>query len=395
MTVRLEKVADRVQAGSLYALLFLLPFSRAVREIAFGVLLVAWLIARLDPATRAGTLWLRPALRPLLSAGAIFLAACVLSLLVSTNPGLSLQGLTRTWLEALVLFMIVTDVGSRPGVAQRSLGVLAASALVVVIEGMCQERYGSGFFRSEHLDAFRRMTGPYEHPIDLATYVMIILPPMSVYALLQQGAARWRVWALNLALILCLARAASISAWFGLGVGVLALIGWRMALRRSALTVLAVALLTAGMSLVSDSGTRDRMARGQTVIRMIADRPILGHGVNTFMENDRHLLNVGEPPPRYAPNSYLQLWAETGVVGLGAFLWWLWGVLGLWRRAVPRLPNGPPRSLLLGLLTGLVAFLAQAALETHFYAMRQAVLFWTLAGLATGLAGSARLNTNP
>jgi len=390
-----------IQEGSLYGLLFLLPFSKAALEILFGCLLVTWLVARLDPATRTDTMWLRPSLQPLLYAGAAFLAACALSVVVSTDVGLSVRGFTRKWLEYLMLFVIITDVGSRPGVAQRSLSALALSALFVVIEGISQERYGSGFFRGNYrLDFFQRMTGPYENPIDLATYLMVIIPPLIVYALSRHGAARWRRWTLTVAVLLCLARTSSLGSWFGLGTGLLVISRWRTAMRRYVLTVLAVAVVMAGGFLVgtgrlhyifslSAIGKLDRVAMWQAAIGMIADRPILGHGVNTFMAHYLHYWVGGEYHPRYAHNCYLQMWAETGIVGLGMFLWLLRGLLNLWGRAIRRLSDGPHRYLLLGLMAGLVAFLAQAAIDTNFYAMRQAFLFWTLAGVATGLAAGS------
>ena len=394
---RLRHGVALIQEGSLYALLFLLPFSKAACEITFGGLLVTWLFMRLDPKTRTQTLWLQPSLRPLLVVGAGFLAACVLSFMVSTDPELSLKGFIGKWLEYLVLVVIVTDVSSRPGVAQRSLWALAASACFVVFEGISQERYGRGFFCDYRLDFFQRMTGPYENPIDLATYLMVIIPPLIGYALLRQGAPRWRIWGLTLALTLCLARTSSVGAWLGLGTGLVVMSRWRTAMRRYALIILAVAVLLAGVFLVwtgrvhrvfssSDIGKQDRRVMWQAALGMIKDRPILGQGVNTFMANYLHYWVGGEQQPRYAHNCYLQMWAETGVVGFGAFLWLLWGMVGLWRRAVSWLSNGPPRYMLLGLLASLVAFLVQAALDTNFYSMRQAFLFWTLAGMATGLA---------
>ena len=391
----LRRGATLIQEGSLYVLLFVLPFSTAALEITFGLLLVTWLLARLDPATRAETLWLRPALRPLVYAGAGFLVACALSLLFSTDVRLSLKGFTGKWLEYLVLLVIVTDVGSRPGVAQRSLRVLAISALFVSIEGIFQARYGSGFFLNHPRDVFRRMTGPYENPTDLATYLMVILPLMGVYALERSRVVRWRLWGLSLALILCLALVSSAGAWFGLGMGVLVLTWWRTAMRRYVLALLAVALL-AGVVLIWTECIHHvfsyRWARWQAALGMIMDRPILGHGVNTFMTSGLPYGIVGEPLFRDAHNSYLQMWAEAGIVGLAAFLWLLWGIVGLWRRAIRRLSDRPHDYLLLGLTAGLVAFLAQAAIDTNFYAMRQAFLFWTLAGMATGLAISARLD---
>ena len=53
----LGRWGSRLQEGSLYVLLLLVPFSIATVEIAFVVLLAGWILSRLDPATRAQTLW--------------------------------------------------------------------------------------------------------------------------------------------------------------------------------------------------------------------------------------------------------------------------------------------------------------------------------------------------
>lgn len=394
---RLRRGAALLQESSLYALLFLLPFSKAALEIAFGGLLVTWLFMRFDPKTRAQTLWLQPALHPLLAAVVIFLTACTLSVLASTDFALSLTGFIGKWLEYVVLCMIVADVGSRPGIARRSLSVVAASACFVVFEGISQERYGHGFFRNYRLDFFNRMTGPYENPIDLATYLMAVLPPLAAYAFLQQKAVQWRFWGLVFVIILCLARTSSVGAWLGLSVGLVVMSRWRTALRRPVLIMLAVSVVAAGsfmvatgrlarVLLMSDIGKLDRLAMWRSAVGMIMDRPVLGQGLNTFMANYLRYWVGGQQLPRYAHNCYLQMGAEVGLVGLGAFIWLLWGLVGLWRRASLRISERSTGFLLLGLMAGLMAFLVHAAVDTDFYSMRQAFLFWTLAGLATGLA---------
>jgi putative inorganic carbon (HCO3(-)) transporter len=134
-----------------------------------------------------------------------------------------------------------------------------------------------------------------------------------------------------------------------------------------------------------DAGAHDRWLMWQAALGMIRDRPWLGHGVNTFMANYLAYWVGGERFPRYAHNCYLQVAAETGLIGLSAFLGLLgavfWRVLAGVREATPE-----QRLLLLGLGAGLLAFATQSALDTNFYSLRQAALFWVLAGLAVGLS---------
>ena len=132
-------------------------------------------------------------------------------------------------------------------------------------------------------------------------------------------------------------------------------------------------------------GKTDRWVMWAAARGMIRDRPWLGHGVNTFMANYLTYWVGGEQQPRYAHNCYLQMAAETGLIGLSAFLLCLAALARRWIAGVRALA-APQRTWLLGLSAGLAAFLVQAAIDTNFYAMRQAALFWVLAGLALGLS---------
>ena len=115
-----------------------------------------------------------------------------------------------------------------------------------------------------------------------------------------------------------------------------------------------------------------------------SDRPIFGHGINTFMANYLDYWVGGERQPRYAHNCYLQVAAETGIAGLLAFL----AVLGLLfarlRHGIRRI-RGDDGIWVIGMTAGLVAFALQAGIDTNFYALRQAALFWVLSGIALGL----------
>ena len=123
----------------------------------------------------------------------------------------------------------------------------------------------------------------------------------------------------------------------------------------------------------------------QAAVGMIKDRPVLGHGVNTFMANYLHYWVGGEKQPRYAHNCYLQVAAETGLVGLASFLALLGLLFAQLLRTVRHLQSNE-QLMLVGLIGGLVAFVIQAGVDTNFYSLRQAALFWTLAGLALGVS---------
>lgn len=395
--------ARTVQEGSLYALLFLLPFSKAAIELCFPVLLAAWLVERADPRTRAESVWARPSLHLMGLMLLGYVAACAISVSGSQFPALSLRGFVSKWLEYLLLFVVAADVGSRPGVAVRALGVLSASAVAVVIEAGTQSLFGKGLFRGYQYSVYGRATGPYENPGDLATYLMVAIPMLLAYALARARVPRRWLMALVLWLTVLMARTDAVGAWLGLGVG-LAVLAWQYPAIRRYVVVTAVALVLGaglvprakGQQGVLDNlrqaftfepggSASDRWYMWQSAVLMIQDRPLFGQGLNTFMANYLNYWVGGERQPRYAHNCYLQIAAETGIVGLGFFL----GVLAcLFIRLARGVMSLPLRDclLLVGMAGGTLAFAAHAAIDTNFYALRQAVLFWVCAGLAIGFA---------
>lgn len=391
----LGQLGRTVQLDSLYVLLFLLPFSKAAIELAFGGFFIGWLMERADATTRRQTLWLQPSFRPLLAAVVAFLGVCALSIAVSRHPHESVRGFVGKWLEYLLFFIIVVDLGRLDGVGRRSAAVMAGGSLFVIVEAVWQELFGRGLFLGHQWMVYDRMTGPYENPIDLATYLMvIILFLLGLAAAVPRRRVRAALWVLMVALLLCLGRTLAFGAWLSFGAALAWLIWREPALRRPALVTGVVILFAAGFFVLrrgywtvlslSDVGTKDRVFMWQDALRMIQDQPILGHGINTFMANYLQYWVGGEQQPRYAHNCYLQMAAETGLVGLAAFLWLLWRVFAKIGRGLQAARGSGDRLLLAGLAAGLLAFVIQAGYDTNFYAMRQVALFWVLAGLAVG-----------
>jgi putative inorganic carbon (HCO3(-)) transporter len=400
------RIAQAIQDGSLYVLLFLLPFSKAACEIAFGFLFIGWLLQRLHPATRRQTVWATARLRPLAMAVGAYLLVCAASIVVSDFPWLSARGFVRKWLEYLLFFVVVTDLIAGPGgagrseVVRRGLGIMAWSSLCVVLYGIGQEIFISTRpFQYDAAFPYGRMLGPYENPIDLATYLMVALLALLTYTLTCRGWRRRMLWGLLIGLGGCLVRTEAMGAWIGFVAGLLVLVSRPGVIRRYGLILVGLLLLIGGVVLrlsgrlhlalsVLGVGTVDRWVMWQAAIRMVSDRPILGHGLNTFMANYLHYWVGGEQAPRYAHNCFLQVAAETGVLGLATFLWLLGAMAWWWWRAVAAAnnPHDPRRLLLLGIGAGLVAFVVQSSMDTNFYSLRQATLFWTFAGMATGLA---------
>ncbi len=410
--MNLTTISWLVQEWNLYILLAMLPLSKATVEVTSTLMIIAWLVDRARPATRRQTIWFDRSARPLAIGLIAYTAVCALSITVSRNPMSSVDALVGKWMQYLMMMVVTADILQRPRVIKRSLIALAISAVLVLIEAFTQEHnITGGIFLHHRLDYFWRMTGPYENPIDLATYLMVVIPIFLAWARSQGRTARIALGVLIAALLACLGRTRAFGPWLGLclALGVLVLADrW---LRRAALvTLLAGVVAWLAFAFVKGTpdfhhifstpeiGKADRLAMWQAALGMIHDRPLLGHGLNTFMANYLDYWVGGERQPRYAHNCYLQVAAETGLIGLTAFLFLLWEtarwIVTGWRRMASTRPIGAVagRVALLAALSGsLLAFAAQSAIDTNFYSLRQAALFWTLAGVALGVArlGSA------
>jgi hypothetical protein len=126
----------------------------------------------------------------------------------------------------------------------------------------------------------------------------------------------------------------------------------------------------------------------EAAVRMVRDSPVLGIGPGQFRLWYGAFL--GWPSWNggiHANNLYLELAANTGLVGLACFLVLLaLALIPQVRALVESRPVG--RSALIGasLLAGMVAFLAHQVVDYFFGFTPTAVLFWVLLGAGLGVA---------
>lgn len=386
-----------LQQGSLAALLIFLPFSKAAVEIAFGVMLVGWVMEYASPTRVRSSLWSRPEARGLLTALLSYVVASGLSILHSSYPDISVRGFITKTLEYAVYFMMAAELGLRRRMRERSVALLLMATMFVGLDAVVQAvtHYDvRGHTIGLRESAYFRITGPYENPIDLATYFMVTTP----FIIAQVGmGGRARTAALVSLLGLaswCVMQTDAQGAQLGLMVALALMCLMTADLRRLIpwyVAGLALAIMT-HWSYLSNwfVGAQDRLLMWRAGWAMFIDRPLFGHGINTFMANYLTYRVGGEATPRYAHNCYLQVAAETGLLGLAAFAWLLGAIIWVITRAVRFAPERAHQRYLLGALGGLAAFLVQSAFDTNFYALRHAALFWVLAGLAVGAAWSAQ-----
>ncbi|KPK98795.1 MAG: hypothetical protein AMJ95_02310 [Omnitrophica WOR_2 bacterium SM23_72] len=81
---------------------------------------------------------------------------------------------------------------------------------------------------------------------------------------------------------------------------------------------------------------------------------------------------------RYAHNSYLQIWAEMGILGILSFLWL---IIYVFKSALTNLSNPDERNSTIGLMTAGFVFLAHNFLDFTFFLPEVSTLWWLILGL--------------
>jgi len=246
------------------------------------------------------------------------------------------------------------------------------------------------------LDQMRRFGYPLPHP-NIAGYLFAMTLPLCL-AIAVGERGRMRVLSLLsgggqlLALILTYSR----GSWLGwcasmVSFGVM-LKRWReiwvILTMVGLLLAFATPLQQRLFTLVrpqSDFSINDRMASMEAGLRVGLDHPLLGvgYGRGRLREGLRELqqggvLDIGHIA--HTHNMYVELFAQTGLLGLGTFLWLLFQALSQTLNNASRFES-VNRVLALGIAAAWIAFAVTGLGDVPFYHHEIRILFFTLLAL--------------
>jgi O-antigen ligase len=346
-------------------------------EILLGAAMFWWLIA--GSAQRS----LRTAPHPLMAPLAIYVLVIWLSSLGAADLGEAIKEMVK-WVEfGAVLLLAPAMLYTRN--VRWLVAALLAAAIAQALVGLYQFIFRIGPEWFTLFDRFMRASGSFRQPNPFAGYLGLTLPVAFGLALWGfQATFRRRqalVWALfyagaTLVILTGLLVSWSRGGWLGAAVGlvVVLLVYNRRAAKGAALLVglgvlallvaalagainpaWAPAVITArvqggasfagagnfGFGLLDQPVTDEnfavleRLAHWLAALRMFSAAPWLGVGPGNYsLTYPAVRLPLWVEPLGHAHNIYLNVLAETGLIGLGAFLL-LWGsaVVWVWRRA--------------------------------------------------------------
>ncbi len=136
---------------------------------------------------------------------------------------------------------------------------------------------------------------------------------------------------------------------------------------------------------------QDRISIYNNTINMIKHHPFIGVGLNTFTKNyGKYKTEQAEKYAHtadtiYAHNIYLQMAGETGLLGLAAFLLFLFQVFRQAFNTSRKLNDGYLKIIGLSLIACIIAFLVNGLTETSLYYPRVVMVFWYLIGVSLSL----------
>ncbi len=357
----------------LLTLIFLRPF---ISSLAFpylnyiycGLLLLflgAWHIARRSDIARIKG-WGYPL--------GLFCLALILSLIFSSDIAVSLREIYKY--AAAVLLLLVTALSSGEKEKGSILQALLLGAFLISLLALYQYFFGFrnllNYLRQENINnAFaldyvtrRRVYLPFVTPNSLGGYLAmmiplaaiskyktLLLPPMLLAIFLTGSLGALASLLLATLLYFYLKKSTGRRNAFYLG-GILIIIGLAFFLRLATLQPHAQPAFSAVM----------RLNYWRQTLEIIKSHPLAGVGMGNF--------NLTYA--RYAHNSYLQIWAEMGILGVLSIIW----LVGY---AVKNIGRDNRASLLL--LTGVLTFALHNVVDFSFFLPEVAFIWWLILGL--------------
>ncbi len=149
------------------------------------------------------------------------------------------------------------------------------------------------------------------------------------------------------------------------------------------ISILAGILIIRADSLLDFSDLQNPIAQRlyfwRSTVKIIKDFPFAGVGPGNFGSIYRNYKMPPAVKTQFAHNSYLQLWAETGILGIAAWLWLSIASLRLGLRKLTTLKS--QGYLMVSLLAASSAFLIHNLIDFDFFLPEVALHWWVILGL--------------
>ncbi len=386
--VKIAAICDKIILFSIYGIAFYLPISKAIIEVLSTLAIVSFIVKKI--AQRQGI----PHTHLNLAVIA-YLIICFSSIFISTSTKISTRTFFGKYLQDILFFLVVAESLNTERRIKIFLYILFSSSALLGIDGICQHFTDKDFIRNRPNFYIPRIHATFPASNDFACYLYMVIPFVlaSFFIKIRFKFFKFLFGVLFTLLFTCLVLTVSRGGWFAflstvlfmsiwlpsLGIFLLILGIFAVVARESCFPLLKQRLLN--FFDFSDIGV-DREKIWQAGWGMFRYNPWLGLGLGTFMFNFQKFIAPDYPyAPSYAHNCYLQMLSETGVIGLGAFLF----ILALFFYDAVKMINTQKKTffwyILLTSTGAVLGFCVQMVVDTNFYSLDLGLLFWLILGL--------------
>ncbi len=366
-----ERLQDRPPLGrlSLVCLIGFVcasPFSISVAQIFTFTGIGAWLISLWKEPRPGGPRF------PLWIPFVVFSALTLLSALLSDDSLRSLKD-ARQLLQILIFYLAVHVIRDDREALWLTKTLLAATAVAAL--------YTLGVALTSQIDLANRMSGFFSIYMTLAGFLVIVGALALTYVILPGGSGQWWIYGAGLLILAALMSTFSRNAWIGIAAAaVFAVIAARRWKWAAWLVVIAAAavLMSPGtvrkrvesMGNLKDITARERVFMWKSGLRMIADRPFAGFGLDMIKLNYSRYAHPEALKKRtgHLHNNLLHVAAERGLPALVAWIW-IWAAFyaaGYRRRMFFREGSFERRFLTVGGFAAVTGFLVAGLFEYNF-----------------------------
>lgn len=309
----------------------------------------------------------------------LFIFALALSTIFSRNMLISIKELYK-YISGILLFLITISLSDK----YKNLVIqgIIFSGTIISILAIYQYLFGfqhllNYLARQKISDSFildyvsrRRVFFPFVTPNILAGYLAMIIP-----LTLTSRRRDWFIIPLCIALLLT----KSLGAFLAILLAIVIYFSLQGRLQKRKVLFLLGLLLVIVLVFIARTTTQKqhtqpifstlmRLSYWRDTLRIIKASPWVGVGLGNF--------NLAQS--RYAHNSYLQIWAEMGILGIISFLWL---IMIVFKSALQIIKEPASKTQLIGIITASAVFLLHNFFDFSLFLPEVALIWWIITGL--------------
>jgi len=256
-----------------------------------------------------------------------------------------------------------------------------------------------------------RVTGTFWHSNGFAFYLQMIIPlGIGVILLGSTGTYRIVISILMILGFIILILTLSRGAWISFMVSIIFVVWHYLKRIRAKISNMIPRLMIAMIVLIfaamlfggtiyhrfvsNDHGSAEsRVLMMKTALNIISHHPLIGIGVNNYVETMIHYDVTGDSFSRCQPvhNLFLLIAAECGLIGLICFVWALIAAMRMGLKAL-KFKNNFYAGIIIGMVAGLLGLIGHAQVDIVLLDCLN--LLWVYLGLLCALSNKPDLNMN-